>query len=1756
MKTPIINTSAKRPRLLAAVLLVATTLALPAAPLGKLYWDPLGTSSTNAGGAGTWDDSTANWWTGSAPYTWIPGTAGSVATYTDLYFGGTAGGAPYMISLALDSIQAPSISSTDLYYFTFNFSGNYIIQSTHAAGTILGITGGKYAYVTMLATPGSTVTFNSPVNRITITSDGNNSTNPSVRFAGGGTFDFMGNATISNTDKNGRVTVGNIADASITTLNLIGSSVEMSASRLWLDKAVVNVDGAVLNLDKNDTNSDAAGIRSALHIGGMAAAGGAPSIFNLNSGTVRAIGTTGTARGVMFGYAANSPGGTINLNGGVLAATSIQVSPSANANTTAVFVFNGGTLAALAEGITDSVAMYDNQYHLGGFISGFANTERSKVVIETGGAFIDTGAIGGRTATIASVISGSGNLTKLGTDTLRFSAASTYTGTTFVNGGTLTASVNNAFAASAALNIGAGGVFDAGATTQTIRNLSGAGTLANGTGQINAFNDTGETSTFAGTFALGTGGFAKTGAGTLVLTTDNTANTRAITVSAGRLLLGNTASAKLGGLVTVESGAIFGGLGTATGTVALNSGGILQSGTVAAGALSVNTLQLNAGSILGFNIDTGNASTSLNVTNPIAFLSGATAADITINLSALINGTYNLGNIISLENAVVKYDGMTLGGGRQIANLDVIGGSTLQLTLDVGTSLRVIWTGLTDGNWNLSGTNWKKASDSGAIPFILGDTVVFDDSLTTNRRDIMLAAAITVSDMIVSGTGNYSFSEYSITADAASVMGTALTGATGKLVMEGTGTLTLAPDGTNDFKGGIELQSGVLVAASSGALGSASITGSGTLAKTGTDTLAIATDKLATTIALKIYEGTLSLSKPTSGAYTFANQLTGNGTLAIKLTGTADVLSLGAGSTNGFAGILAIEDASFTLNTASAAQLAAATLGVGAGSLISKTAGDMTIGGLALDGGTLQLATDGLLPDGILTVGALNTGDAGTVTDVIMDLGADGGLTQFNPAVPPSTNILDHDNGSATGELVIAVTGAITGAGTLRLTGTDGNPAASSITSVIEQYVPGSTIIKENVADATYGIALVTGSDGVYLGSALTGISVRDGKQLILDNSAPGVDNVFTVGISGPGGLLVQASGTIILSGSNSYTGITTLATGVTRAARADIFKDSASVQIDSGATFETGGNAQTLRNLSGGGTVDLGGANLTLAAADASATEFSGALTGAGNITKIGSGTLTLSGISTRGTGTTSINDGRLIVKNNFSALGSGAVNFTSPTASLEFNNITTGTFDLAVTGGGIVAIRDSDFIFGNTANRLSEFHLINSTVLPTASIHALGSTTSHVYIDPTSALYVSYAHGTHTNPLRIANMTVAPGGRLLYGLNAAVTKIDLGGGVLTLEDGAVLGFAGRVPDGIYDLIEDGTGTVLRQGAIVLDKGPNKMVQWRATDNDDIELITLSYDPSIQVSMTFDAMMAAMSAIQNRVSANFLLPLVEAHRASKINGLWMSGFSSSANYKETDNQYGHSEDTLGMVVGFDALSKNRKYMMGVYGGFAGSTLDTDANARSDSDQQFAGLYGAAKWGKFYLGIDGMAGWSKSSITRHQSDGGISDGTSKVNYFGGGVEAGYVFQPFQAITLKPSAGLQYLNAEFGSYKERGDSAIAYPDIDRDLLQSCVSMQLSWKFSTPWGQPCVVDLGYAWRQNISEKSDDVTVRFVSDTTQAPYTIRAGNYVRGSRVVSGGLRCIVNSSLSFGIGYEFEVASHRSRHTAHGTVRYAW
>jgi fibronectin-binding autotransporter adhesin len=137
----------------------------------------------------------------------------------------------------------------------------------------------------------------------------------------------------------------------------------------------------------------------------------------------------------------------------------------------------------------------------------------------------------------------------------------------------------------------------------------------------------------------------------------------------------------------------------------------------------------------------------------------------------------------------------------------------------------------------------------------------------------------------------------------------------------------------------------------------------------------------------------------------------------------------------------------------------------------------------------------------------------------------------------------------------------------------------------------------------------------------------------------------FAGAISGTGSLVKEGVGIVILTGDNTYSGVTTDSAGILQAGSTTAFSPNSAFTVN--FVLDLGGNSNTVGSLAGNGTVTNGGqalATLTTGG-DGTNTVFSGILIdGSGGLgfSKTGAGTLILTGANTY-TGGTTINEGTL---------------------------------------------------------------------------------------------------------------------------------------------------------------------------------------------------------------------------------------------------------------------------------------------------------------------------------------------------------------------------------------------------------------------------------------------------------------------------------------------------------------------------------
>jgi len=182
----------------------------------------------------------------------------------------------------------------------------------------------------------------------------------------------------------------------------------------------------------------------------------------------------------------------------------------------------------------------------------------------------------------------------------------------------------------------------------------------------------------------------------------------------------------------------------------------------------------------------------------------------------------------------------------------------------------------------------------------------------------------------------------------------------------------------------------------------------------------------------------------------------------------------------------------------------------------------------------------------------------------------------------------------------------------------------SATTATLDTVTPNPTVVEGGTASAeSVAIAVNSGSAGMLTVSsngtlATTGISGGSGTSTLtldggtlraLDNNPafisnlPGValgagggtidSNGFNIAIgvpfTGTGGLTKAGSGTLTLTGPNSYSGDTTVSGGTLAAGTANTLSFSSSVDVMSGATLNLDGFSQRVNNFTNAGTVQLG---------------------------------------------------------------------------------------------------------------------------------------------------------------------------------------------------------------------------------------------------------------------------------------------------------------------------------------------------------------------------------------------------------------------------------------------------------------------------------------------------------------------------------------------------------------------------------------
>ncbi|MEI7864523.1 MAG: autotransporter-associated beta strand repeat-containing protein [Chthoniobacterales bacterium] len=1001
---------------------------------------------------------------------------------------------------------------------------------------------------------------------------------------------------------------------------------------------------------------------------------------------------------------------------------------------------------------------------------------------------------------LASIIgTTTGTLTKDGAGTLTLTAANTYTGATTVSEGTLRASNASALGTNAATV--ANGATLAIAAAVSKNNIANNGTVSIQAGGNLTANSLGANSTGALVLA-GSGGNQATFTDIAVAGASNSStvfNVGAVTLTGNATIAFQNAYNTItsSGAVSISgSGNLLSFAGSWNGGATYN---LLTGNSLSASGISLTNSGWTNSVGLGSSYTNGRTTYLFNTNATALFMTlGGGAGNITWNTN---NGQWNYdlattpwtNNLGGTPSAFYIGDNVTLS----------TTGSIITVT-NTGVSAGTVTSSAASGTVTLTGgalTN-TGLTKSGNGTLVLSNNVAVSgaESVSAGALTIAAAATNTASSLNLSG-GAINVSGTVIVTSAETVSG---------------GTLTVNAGGTNSV-GSLVLSGGTLTGL--GVLTNASVydirSGTANIALNGTSGLNKTTAGTVTLGATNLYSGTTTVSEgtlrygtnnalpdagavivsggtldivgfsDTVGAVTLSNGsitgttgvLTGtsyaveNGSISAILAGAVTLVKTNAGTVtlsgaNTYTGATTITNG--VLSVQNSAGLGAATVGTTVGSSAAlELQGNITVGAEALtlsgtgisSGGALRNVSGNNTFGGLITLGAASriNSDAGTLT-----------LTNAGTITGSDLALTFGGAGNITVNSIIGTgigTVSMDGAGTLILNGISTYGGVTTIGSGVLQVT--------NLANAGTSSSLGTNgtivirNGGVLDYAGGTNSSMNRVINLAGGNGVIGVSNAAVAltsagAITNNGNFVKTGAGTLVLSVSNSFTGTTTISSGVLSLANASALSGSTLDYSGAGRVAFSNLTAVNLGGLQGSTNLALtnaSGAALVLnVGGNNSSTTYSGSLSGGGRLTKTGNGTLTLAGSNTQSGGTL-ISQGTL-------QIGSGG---------------TSGSLATAVTNNGTLAFNRSDDITQSTA------------ISGSGSLVKLGAGT----------LYLAASNG-------YTGATTISGGALSISNPTGVA----GTSGVNIGDGASLNYTGGATNINRDIsVTSGTGTIRNTG-------------------------------------------------------------------------------------------------------------------------------------------------------------------------------------------------------------------------------------------------------------------------------------------------------------------------------------------------------
>ncbi len=940
-----------------------------------------------------------------------------------------------------------------------------------------------------------------------------------------------------------------------------------------------------------------------------------------------------------------------------------------------------------------------------------------------------------------------------------------------------------------------------------------------------------------------------------------------------------------------------------------------------------------------------------------------------------------------------------------------------------------------------------------------------------------------------------------------------------------------------------------------------------------------------------------------SGVNTFTGTATVNTGATLAIDGNGSIATASGVVDNGSFNI-AGANGPVSVATLSGTNAAATTV-LGNNTLALTAAAGTFAGTISGNGGlTVQAGTETLTGDNTFA------GPTTVASGAVVNLGAGGTTGRISgPAAVDGNLVFNHSDD-------VTYAGTISGAGTvtklntdaLTLTGPNSYRGGTTLTS-------GTIVIGNNTALGTGTLAMAEGTTLSFLTDAAYTVGNRitlAGDPTFTVNAGPAqtISGPITDATPGnpPGVLEKNGAGTLILTGTNTYSGGTIIQAGT--------------LQLGNGGT-----TGSILNNVIDNGTLAFDRSDDVI---------FPGAISGTGSVAQIGAGSTRLSNANTYAGGTT-ITGGTLI--GSTTSFGTGgvvdnaALVIDQPTDA-AFNNPISGFGTLTKQGVGVLTLSGNNSLTGNTTVAAGTLLVTGSTATSAVTVAngaTLGGNGVVGGINAQSGGRVAPGIATPYTTLTVnGNVAFANGSVFQVAVNPN-TQTDkvLATGTATLTGGtvAVQGAAGAYANqtrytiltanaGVTGTFTDVTSNIAILTPSLRYDGNNAFL---FLTRNDLTFAQLGNTPNQQSTGTgsdvafrigtpiYDALLllnpnqvpAALDALSGEIHASAATAGLQSTRlvreaindrlwtdpctnaaygalvdpvsgrpvravtpgANCVPGqpfaLWGQGFGEWARNRGNSNVATLEQSTGGFVIGGDARLDGtalNNWRVGLFGGYTNDSLTISARSSSGTFESFfGGVYGAGQYGPVNVRLGSSFGGTSTRTDRQVAFPGFLD-NEKSNYGGdivqGFGEIGYRI-PVSLGFVEPIAGAAAIHLDQDGFRESGQSAalLGRPTgYDVETATLGVRAESGFLANTP-----LLARGFlGWQHAFGDINPAIREAFVAGGPD--FSITGAPIDADALVAQAGLDYIASGQLTLGVSYSGAFGNRTDDNAVKGRAEY--